>query len=163
MSVCINGETELEVQDRLHHLPKDLSQKEQNHMNQRRIFTLVLVTVGLVSGVLVDRTLSRSTNAEQVNTTSSDRWEYCVISSVNWDSDRRIYYARLCYIQSAGCRYSDIEGPPIDENDGPSYAKQKTLAKAVATLGQSGWEMVGEFAAFAGKDQQQLYFKRRLK
>ena len=132
-------------------------------MNQKRIFTLLLVAVGLVIGVLVDRTVSRSTNAEQVNTTAGERWEYSVISVVNWDSERRIYYARLCYIQSAGCRFSDIEGPSIDENDGAPYAKQKTLAKAVAVLGQSGWEMIGEFAAFAGKEQQQLYFKRRLK
>ena len=129
-------------------------------MSRIRILTLLLVALGFVVGVIGDRTLSKSTTAQQ---TASERWEYSVISVVNWDNERKIYYARLCYIQSSGCRYSDIEGPPIVENDGPSYAKQKTLAKAVAILGQSGWEMVGEFAAFAGKDQQQLYFKRRQK
>jgi hypothetical protein len=129
-------------------------------MNGKRILIGLMVTFGLVAGVIADRAMSKSTTAQQA---ASDKWEYSVISVVNWDSDRKIYYARLCYIQSAGCRYSDIEGPPIDENDGASYAKQKTLAKAVAILGQNGWEMVGEFGAFAGKDQQQLYFKRRQK
>jgi hypothetical protein len=132
-------------------------------MNRRRILPLLLVGVGLVVGLFLDRTISRSTNAEQATTNLSDRWEYLVIASVNWDSERKIYYARICHFRSSGCQESDIEGPPLGDNNSGTQGMLMTLAKASASLGQAGWEMVGEFAPVGDQAPRRLYFKRRLK
>jgi len=128
-------------------------------MNRRVLSILLLVSFGLLVGIIVDRATSKSTNAQQVAKDESERWEYAVISSVNWDSDKKIYYARICYFRSSGCDYSDIQGPPLTEEDASSWAI-KTFAKASATLGQSGWELIGE--ATIGRPQDgRLFFKRR--
>ena len=132
-------------------------------MNQTRILTMLLVAVGLLSGVLIERTNSASTNAQQAGSTASDRWEYCVISNVGWDSDRRVQYARICYFRTSGCNDVAIDGPPMADEDFGQRAIEKTLAKASATLGQNGWEMVGEFTAYGDRDMRRLYFKRRLR
>jgi hypothetical protein len=141
----------------------DTPQKEHNHMNQTRILTLFLVAVGLLSGVLIERTISASTNAQQTGSTASERWEYCVITGVIWDNERRNHYARICYFRPSGCQETEIEGPQLADNEFGGIAIQKTVAKASATLGQNGWEMVGEFSGYGDRDQQRLYFKRRLR
>src|SRR5262245_3134391 len=132
-------------------------------MNRRRILPLLLVAVGLVVGVFVNRAISGSTNAQQVNTPSSDKWEYLIITSVAWNPERRVYYAGICHFQPSGCRYSAIEGPELGENDSGNSVTLTTFAKASATLGAAGWEMVGEFAQFGDKAPPRLYFKRKLK
>ena len=128
-------------------------------MNRRVFSILLLVSFGLLAGIIVDRAMLKSTNAQQVAKDESERWEYAVISSVNWDSDKRIYYARICYFRTSGCYYSDIQGPPLSEEDAGTGGI-KTFAKASATLGQSGWELIGE--ATIGRPQDgRLFFKRR--
>lgn len=128
-------------------------------MNRRVFSILLLVSFGLLVGIIVDRATSKSTNAQQVVKDESERWEYAVISSVNWDSDKRIYYARICYFRTSGCYYSDIQGPSLSEEDSDTGGI-KTFAKASATLGQSGWELIGE--ATIGRPQDgRLFFKRR--
>ena len=116
-----------------------------------------------MAGVIADRAISKSTNAQQANSNLSDRWEYCVISGVKWNSDRKMHYARICYFRSSGCHEVEIEAPQLSEADAGDRAISMTLAKAAATLGQSGWEMVGEFVAYGDRDQRRLYFKRRQK
>ena len=129
-------------------------------MNRRRILIALLLTFGLVAGVIADRAISKSTSAQQV---SNDRWEYCVITGVIWDHERKNHYAKICYFRTSGCQETEIEGPQLAESDFGGMAIQKTLAKASATLGLSGWELVGEFSGYGDKDQQRLYFKRRQK
>jgi hypothetical protein len=113
---------------------------------------------------MVDRATLKSTNAQQVSTNQTDKWEYAVIADVNWNPDSRNYYARICYFRTSGYEQVGIEGPPISPDDGPIIAKRKTLAKAAAILGQNGWEMVGDANIATGdKDPRRLYFKRRQK
>jgi len=128
-------------------------------MNRRVLSILLLVSFGLLVGIIVDRATSKSTNAQQVAKDESERWEYAVISSVNWDSERKSYYARICYLRTSGCHYSDIQAPPLGEGDA-DMGTMTMFARAAATLGQSGWELVGE--ATIGRPQDgRLFFKRR--
>jgi len=131
-----------------------------NEMNRRVLSILLLVSFGLLVGIIVDRAASKSTNA-QVAKDESERWEYAVISSVNWDSERRAYYARICYFRTSGCQYSDIQAPPLSEGE-EVMGTIKMFAKAAATLGQSGWELVGEATIGRAQDGR-LFFKRRQK
>lgn len=129
-------------------------------MNRKRVSIGLLVTFGIVAGLIADRAISKSSSGQQV---SSDRWEYCSITGVIWDHERRNHYAKFCYFRSSGCQETEIVGPQLAENEFGGVAIQKTLAKASATLGQNGWELVGEFSGYGDKDQHRLYFKRRQK
>jgi len=120
---------------------------------------LLLVTLGLLAGIIVDRAASKSTNAQQADRNQSDKWEYAVISDLSWDSHRKTYSARICYFRTSGCHDDDIEAPP-SEGDAGDRVTIKTLAKASATLGESGWEMIGE-APTGQFGNARLYFKRR--
>ncbi|HTG94364.1 MAG TPA: hypothetical protein VL866_17340 [Pyrinomonadaceae bacterium] len=129
-------------------------------MNRRVLSILLLVSFGLLVGIIVDRAAPKSTNAQQVVKDESERWEYAVISNVNWDSERKTYYARICYFRTSGCQYSDIQAPPLLGGDAEDMGTIKMFARAAATLGQSGWELVGE--ATIGRSQDgRLFFKRR--
>ena len=129
-------------------------------MNRRLLSIALLLTFGLLTGIIVERATSKSTNAQQVAKDENERWEYAVISSVNWDSDRKIYYARICYFRTSGCQYSDIEAPQLLGGDAGDMGTIKMFARAAATLGQGGWELVGE--ATIGRPQDgRLFFKRR--
>jgi hypothetical protein len=128
-------------------------------MNRRLLSISLLVTLGLLAGIIVDRATSTSTNAQQVAKDQNETWEYAVISNVNWDPERKAYYARICYFRTSGCHYSDIQPPPLSEGDA-DMGTIKMFARAAATLGQSGWELVGE--ATMGRPQDgRLIFKRR--
>jgi hypothetical protein len=133
-------------------------------MNRRLLLISLLVSFGLLAGIIVDRAASKSTNAQPAANYQSDKWEYAVLIRVHWNSDTRIHYARICYFRTSGCLESDIEGPPMSADDDGFTATKKTLAKAVATLGQAGWEMVGDSPFASGdRDPRSLYFKRRLR
>ena len=134
---------------------------EEMKMNRRVLSILLLVSFGLLVGIIVDRAASKSTNAQPVAKDESERWEYAVISSVNWDSERRAYYARICYFRTSGCQYFDIQAPPLSEGE-EVMGTIKMFAKAAATLGQSGWELVGEATIGRAQDGR-LFFKRRQK
>ena len=130
-------------------------------MNRKLLSIALLVTFSLLVGIIVDRATSKSTNAQQADSNLSDKWEYAVITHVFWDSERKTYHARICYFRTSGCNYSDIDAPPLSEGDVGTYGEIKTLAKASATLGQNGWEMIGEAPIGQSGDHRRLFFKRR--
>src|SRR4030095_8168093 len=131
-------------------------------MNKRVLSILLLVSFGLLAGMIVDRATSKPTNAQQSDSKQADRWEYAFISHVNWDSDRKAYYARICYVRTSGCEFSDMDGPPLLDGELGDHGTIKTLARATATLGQKGWELVGEATIGTRPQDRRLFFKRRL-
>lgn len=89
------------------------------------------------------------------------QWEYAVIGSVTemgrGATPRDIKFrgvAALCYARENGCQQFQVEGSD----------RAEALARAMAKLGQEGWEMVGEspFPVGVGSTGG-LYFKRRKK
>ena len=131
-------------------------------MKRTGISILLLVTLGLLVGMIVDRATSRSTNAQPLPRDLNEKWEYCVISNVNWDSEKKSHYARICVFRSSGCHYVDVDAPPVADGDVITDVTIRTFAKAAAMLGQNGWEMVGEAPiAQSDRESKRLYFKRR--
>lgn len=82
------------------------------------------------------------------------RWEYCAITRAGQaPSIRRSAYA-VTYFQPGGVRVVDVD---------ESFSDRAALPRAIAKLGEEGWELVGEgpleFKLGAGGEA--LYFKRR--
>lgn len=82
------------------------------------------------------------------------KWEYCVVGPVksNLQGDRSFWghYPNLLYLRADGRSGRVIEGKAQEEAE--------NLAKAVAELGDEGWELVG--MGNVAENAHFLYFKR---
>lgn len=86
------------------------------------------------------------------------RWEYCAVSNVSEVSKVEarpsfnfVGSVEVCYLQNEGCRKLTVEGT----------TKEAALAKAIARLGDEGWEMVSESPFTLGANGVNwLFFKR---
>jgi hypothetical protein len=128
--------------------------------------------------------LCQSGFAQQVS--KRQRWEYCAITrfSANYPSQQDakvVGAASICYFQDAGCRTEevkfDLDLAEFSKGWDPRYATNESyvgfasaakateavLARAIAKLGDDGWEMVGEsiFRYRQERNDQAIYFKRK--
>ncbi|MDX6382721.1 MAG: hypothetical protein QOK48_294 [Blastocatellia bacterium] len=110
------------------------------------------------------------------------KWEYCAITSYYStftsppsQSDAKVRaVASICYFEFGGCRREEFK-VELDLTEfrksleivtltaAQEKATEGALARAVAKLGDDGWEMVGEavFTFGAERNNQAIYFKRR--
>jgi hypothetical protein len=109
-------------------------------MNQvRYALTFVLVIVaGLVGGVISGRMAAvastQAQRADRARAIGSGKWEYCSISkAVVGPSRGGLYW--ISYFRDGGIQVVEVE-ELATEKGGP--------AKAIAKLGEEGWEMVGQ-------------------
>ena len=119
-----------------------------------RILTLALVLVaGLVGGAITGRmNYTVPTQAQRAPGRGvRDRWEYCSLSKALVGQSRGGLYW-ISYFHTTGVQVVEVE-ELATESSGP--------AKAIAKLGDEGWEMVGEgpLEMRAGKTNA-IYFKR---
>ena len=80
-------------------------------------------------------------------------WEYCAITRAGLaPSTRRSFYS-ISYFRPGGVRVVDVD-------EGAS--ERAAMTKAIARLGEEGWELVGEapLEFKAGVGEKALYFKR---
>ena len=81
------------------------------------------------------------------------RWEYCALSKANYTGSSRggIYW--ISYFREAGVQVVEVEESASDRNG---------MTKAIARLGEEGWEMVGQGSldVRSGTAVNALYFKR---
>ena len=123
----------------------------------RRLLTLVLVlAAGLVGGAIAGRmNYAVSTQAQRSDKpperTAPDRWEYCSLSKAMVGQSRGGLYW-ITYFRNGGAQIVEAE-ELATERYGP--------AKAIAKLGEDGWEMVGvgPLEMRAG-NLNAIYFKR---
>jgi hypothetical protein len=117
-----------------------------------RLLTLGLVlAAGLIGGAVTGRmNYTVSTQAQRPDKTP-DRWEYCSLSRAAVGLSRGGLYW-ITYFNSGGAKVVEAE-ELATERYGP--------AKAIAKLGEDGWEMVGEgpLDSRAGQTNA-IYFKR---
>lgn len=105
----------------------------------RRVVTLALVlATGLVGGVISGRMAgpdqTQAQRPERANPFARDKFEYCSLTrAVVGQSRGGLYW--ISYFRNNGVQVVEVE-ELATENSGP--------AKAIAKLGDDGWEMVGQ-------------------
>ncbi|HYO64190.1 MAG TPA: hypothetical protein VER08_11210 [Pyrinomonadaceae bacterium] len=81
------------------------------------------------------------------------RWEYCAVSRAHYGGSSRggIYW--ISYFREAGVQVVEVEESAVEKNG---------MAKAIARLGEEGWEMVGpgQLDIRTGTSVNAIYFKR---
>lgn len=122
----------------------------------RRLLMLVsMMAVGLIGGAITERmNYTVPTEAQRPDrppVRTPDRWEYCALSRAAVGASRGGLYS-ITYFRDGGAQVVEAE-ETATERYGP--------ARAIAQLGQEGWEMVGEgpLEIRAGATNA-IYFKR---
>jgi hypothetical protein len=117
-------------------------------MNKTALTLALILAVGLIGGAITgrmsyavpaqaqrpDRAADRVAERAADRMKGADRWEYCSLSKALVGQSRGGLYW-ITYFRTGGAQVVEAE-ELATERDGP--------AKAIAKLGEDGWEMVGE-------------------
>ncbi len=129
----------------------------------------VFVISSMFWGGMVPSSLSTSHSVQaQVNEESRadiKRWEFCSVVPINIFSGSFGKYTGTAMIYYARDGESSPEKVQGTSSASLNKAADSVMAKAVAKLGNEGWEMVGEgtFLNYTSGEQKVLYFKRPIK
>ena len=121
-----------------------------------RLLTLVLLlAVGLIGGAVGGRlnytASGQAQRPERPPLRTPERWDYCSISKAMVGQSRGGLYW-ITYFRDGGAQVVDAE-ESATERYGP--------ARAIAKLGQEGWEMVGQGPLdMRAGETNAIYFKR---
>lgn len=143
---------------------------------------VVLTSFCFIVGVTEKATAQNVQTNPKTNVTKTQRWEYCAITNPypasRFDSEVHIAAASIIFFASSGQRKEEIRSEiseaeikqdALDKNNinyirmlANQRAADDALAKAIAKLGDEGWEMVGESPIRYGSERNEigLYFKR---
>lgn len=126
-------------------------------MNKRVLLTLVLSAAVGVAGHALFGTLVVPRTVEARAVDSGDvRWEYCAVLKAQYPGNPRIVYW-IAYFKGDSVKTEDVQ----------TGVSGNAFAKAVAKLGDEGWEMVGEgpletvIPMRPGSSPNAIFFKRR--
>jgi hypothetical protein len=117
-----------------------------------------LALAGFLYGSALDRTVSvasaESSVEQKGEARSGARWEYCAISRAGYTGSTRGGAYWVSYFKEGGVEIVELE-EKVSEQQGVS------IARAIAKLGEEGWEMVGsgELPVRTGR-YEAIYFKR---
>jgi hypothetical protein len=122
-----------------------------------RLFVLSIILslgVGLAAHTVAERLrdgggLEARASAQR----AGDRWEYCAVTKAQFINSPRGGQYWINYFRGATVRTETVEAGVMENG----------LAKAIARLGEEGWEMVGEGTLDMGPGRANpsaLYFKR---
>jgi hypothetical protein len=121
------------------------------------IIAMIVIASGLI---MIDRFGDSPVQASQSVRSGIQKWEYCAIT--NFDYSGGDFGSRgtavVRYFQAGGGKDETVESV---SDSGKSMAKAggDALAKAIAKLGDEGWEMVSKELDTGGKFKP-FYFKR---
>lgn len=120
---------------------------------------LALLTASFLGGNAFNQT-GRVGTAEAIAnrsaaTTERVKWEYCAVSKAGYAASSRGGTYWISYFRETGVEIVELE-EKVSEQQGAS------LAKAIARLGEEGWEMVGQsdLPVKTGR-LEAIYFKRQ--
>jgi len=114
------------------------------------VLLAVMIVAGLAGGTLSNKLLGggstfaqdddpppppRPVRTPQVSTTRSRKWEYCSLTKAGYPGSSRGGLYWISYFRDGGVQVVEVE-EQATERGGP--------AKAIAKLGEEGWEMVGQ-------------------
>ena len=127
----------------------------------RKQYTLalaLLLIAGLLGGAISAQLLAIApAQAQQQQATSSktyggQKWEYCALTRAAYVASNRGGLYWISYFRDSGVQVVEIEDTALERN-GP--------AKALARLGDEGWEMITEGPLDLRQGElKALYFKR---
>ncbi|HEX8138377.1 MAG TPA: hypothetical protein VF544_12365 [Pyrinomonadaceae bacterium] len=100
----------------------------------RQALMLVLVLAGGLVGGNISGRMAAPPLTAQAQRRPSSRWEYCTVSKAVTSPNRGGLYW-ITYFREGGIQQVEVE-EQATERGGP--------AKAIAKLGEEGWEMVGQ-------------------
>jgi hypothetical protein len=109
----------------------------------------IIAAVGAAMGMIaINQFSGSSVQADQGGRSGAQKWEYCAITDVYWSDNRPVAVIR--YFQAGGGKEETVEFLP---DFGKTAELRDALAKAIAKLGDQGWEMFL-------KEPDGRYFKR---
>jgi len=123
-----------------------------NKTTQIVILAIVAAVGAAVGMIAINQFGASSVQANQAGRSGIQKWEYCAITSVYYSNssfgERPVAVIR--YFQAGGGKEETVEFVP---DFGKSGELNDALAKAIAKLGDQGWEMFL-------KEPDGRYFKR---
>ncbi|MBD0324822.1 MAG: hypothetical protein ICV68_00235 [Pyrinomonadaceae bacterium] len=156
-------------------------------MKQRRRILLLPLMAGALMLILNLVPSVEQVAAQKSRNQEYKKWEYCAVTNAylavtGESADKYVGRASICYFQLSGCRREEVRFELIyadflreaGANPNPNYnryaagvrAAESALSKAIAQLGEDGWEMVGETPidfvnnAESNMRNKAIYFKR---
>jgi hypothetical protein len=119
---------------------------------------VVLTLCAFLYGNALNRTIpaasAKAGSDESVAVPGRARWEYCAVSRAGYTGSTRGGAYWISYFKDTGVEIVEIEEKVSEQQGAQVY-------RAIAKLGEEGWEMVGgdELLVRTGKFEA-LYFKR---
>ncbi|HEX8000901.1 MAG TPA: hypothetical protein VF528_21145 [Pyrinomonadaceae bacterium] len=117
---------------------------------------LTLTLCAFLYGNAFNRTIpvARAGSDESAGAPGRARWEYCAVSRAGYTGSTRGGAYWINYFKETGVEIVEIEEKVSEQQGAQVY-------KAIAKLGEEGWEMVGEgeLLVRTGKFEA-IYFKR---
>jgi hypothetical protein len=120
---------------------------------------IVLSAVSFLYGGVLNRTeplvSAQAKSEEHSSARAGVRWEYCAVSKAGYTGSSRGGTYWISYFKEQGVEIVEIE-EKVSEQQGAS------IARAIAKLGEDGWEMVGQgdLPVKTGRFEA-IYFKRQ--
>lgn len=120
---------------------------------------ILLTLIGFHYGSALNRaasvTKAASSGEESNETRAGVRWEYCAVSRAGYTGSTRGGTYWVSYFKDTGVEIIEIEEKVSDQQG-------VAVARAMAKLGEEGWEMVGssELPVKTGR-YEAIYFKRQ--
>jgi hypothetical protein len=114
-----------------------------------------LLIVLALGGFLYGGALNRTVPAPSTGGSASERWEYCAVSKAGYTGSSRGGTYWISYFRENGVEIVEVE-------EKASEQQGAQIARAMARLGDEGWEMVGQgdLPVKSGRFEA-IYFKRR--
>jgi hypothetical protein len=137
-------------------------------------FTFLLIMIAcLVCGCFLSQVLLAPTAQAQRGQSESKRkvvaYEYCAINGVSTSlgGDKLRAVVRICYMQETGIQCQEVEATTVGDNKSQGSIWDKVcndaLAKAIARLGNEGWELIGKGLPWLPRGPEDATYFRRQK
>jgi hypothetical protein len=137
---------------------EDVSLKRRLAM-KKAVYASLLVVValgGFLYAGALNRAAGKSDESNEAGAGAAvERWEYCAVSKAGYTASNRGGTYWISYFRDTGVDIVEVE-------ERASEQQGAAVVKAIARLGNEGWEMVGqaELPVRTGR-LDAIYFKRR--